>query len=191
MKSSGKCFLRAHRSCVPETAKVVPPAEAVLGNGKESLRWYWFWKHEGVMKSSWGSALWEAMEGHWWRCSLSFNWQSRTEGAMQRRWGLAPWEEPIRDCWWSLVTVEDSSVLEMPVPWDDHQERQQQWSTGSWSLEDKLCATKDKAEEVTKPLEEPRRSWVGSQALNSWSLIFAFDCDCALIFFTSWRKKLF
>jgi hypothetical protein len=31
-------------------------------------------------------------------------------------------------------------------------------------------------------LEEPRRSLVGSQTLDGWRLIFAFDCDCALIF---------
>jgi hypothetical protein len=28
----------------------------------------------------------------------------------------------MRGYWWSLVTVEDSSILEMPLPWDDHQE---------------------------------------------------------------------
>ena len=38
-------------------------------------------------------------------------------------------------------------------------------------------------EKWLKPLEEPRRSWVGSQTLDGWRLIFAFDCDCALIFF--------
>lgn len=32
------------------------------------------------------------------------------------------------------------SVLEIPVPWNDHQDRQQQWSGGSQSLRDKLCA---------------------------------------------------
>jgi hypothetical protein len=35
---------------------------------------------------------------------------------------------------------------------------QQQWSTGIWSLEDDMCVTKGMAGEVTKPLEEPRRS---------------------------------
>jgi hypothetical protein len=49
------------------------------------------------------------------------------------------------------------SVLEMPVPEDDHQE-QQQWSTGIWSLEDDACDTKGMAGKVTQPLEEPRRS---------------------------------
>jgi hypothetical protein len=29
---SGKCFLGAQRSCVPEIAKVIPHAAAVLGN---------------------------------------------------------------------------------------------------------------------------------------------------------------
>jgi hypothetical protein len=40
--SSGKCFLRAQRSCVPEMAKVEPHAAARLGNVYESSRWYWF-----------------------------------------------------------------------------------------------------------------------------------------------------
>ena len=120
MKSSGKCFLRAHRSCVPEIAKAVLPTADVLGNGKESPRWYWFWKHDGVMKSSWGLTLWEAVEGHWWRYSLSCSWWPRTEEVMQRIWGLAPWREPMRGYWWSLVGVEHPSVLEMSVPWNDH-----------------------------------------------------------------------
>ena len=33
---------------------------------------------------------------------------------------------------------------------NDHQEQQQQWSTGIWSLEDKVCATKGMAREVTQ-----------------------------------------
>ena len=115
------------------------------------------------------------------------------ECVVHRSRGLSPWREPMRGYWWSLITVEDSSVLEMPVPYDDHQEQQQQWNTGSWILEDKLCATKGRAEEVTleEPLEEPRRSWVGSQTLNHWSLSFAFDCDCALIFFPLDERKCF
>jgi hypothetical protein len=32
VNSSGKCFLRAQRSCILEIAKVVPSAAAVLGN---------------------------------------------------------------------------------------------------------------------------------------------------------------
>ena len=57
--------------------------------------------------------------------------------------------------------MEDSSDLEMPVTCVDHQEQQQQWSTGSWSLEDKLCATKGGAEEVTQALG-------GAQKIVSW-----------------------
>ena len=34
MKSSGKCFLRAYRICVPEIVKVVPPAQLDLVMGK-------------------------------------------------------------------------------------------------------------------------------------------------------------
>jgi hypothetical protein len=43
----------------------------------------------------------------------------------------------------------------------DHQEQQQQWSTGSWSLEDNVCATKGMAGEVTQALE-------GAQKIMSW-----------------------
>jgi len=68
------------------------------------------------MKSSWNWALWEAMESHWWRFSLSCSWQPRTEGVLQRSRGLAPWREPVRGYWWSLVAAEGHSVLEMPVP---------------------------------------------------------------------------
>jgi hypothetical protein len=35
---------------------------------------------------------------------------------------------------------------------NDHQEQQQQWSTGRWSLEDNVCATKGRAGEVTQAL---------------------------------------
>jgi hypothetical protein len=44
---------------------------------------------------------------------------------------------------------------------NDHQEQQQQWSTGIWSLEEKLCATKGMAEEVTQALG-------GAQKIVSW-----------------------
>ena len=37
------------------------------------------------------------------------------------------------------VVAENPTILKMPVPRDDHQEQQQQWSGASWSLEDKLC----------------------------------------------------
>jgi hypothetical protein len=42
LKSSGKYFLRAQRSCVPEIAKVTPGAGAELGNVLRVTRWYWF-----------------------------------------------------------------------------------------------------------------------------------------------------
>ena len=53
--------------------------------------------------------------------------------------------------------MEDISILEMSVPCEDHQEQQQQWSTGSWSLEDKLCATKGKAGEEIHALGGARK----------------------------------
>ena len=71
----------------------------------------------------------------------------------------------------SPVAVEDSSVLAMPIPWDDHQNQQQQWSTGNWSLEDKVCATKGRAGEVTQALGGIQKIVSGSQTLDGWSLI--------------------
>ena len=64
MRSSGKCFLRAQRSCVPEIAKVVPYAAAGLGNVQESPSGT---DSEG-MKGSCRAAEaqhCEAMKGHW------------------------------------------------------------------------------------------------------------------------------
>ena len=87
--------------------------------------------------------------------------------------------------------MEDSSVLEMPIPCHDHQEQQQQWSTGSWSLEDKLCATKGRAGEVTHALGGAQKivSWILD--IEQWSLSFAFGCDCALICFPLEGRKYF
>ena len=56
----------------------------------------------------------------------------------------------------------EDSILEMPVPRDDYQEQQQQWSTGGWSLEDNMCATKGMAGEVTQALRGAHKivSWI-------------------------------
>ena len=54
---------------------------------------------------------------------------------------------------------------------NDHQEQQQQWSTGSWILENKVCATKGRAGEVTQTLGGAYKKVSGSQTLDSWSLI--------------------
>jgi hypothetical protein len=57
--------------------------------------------------------------------------------------------------------VEESRILEMPVPCDDYKEQQQQWSTGIWSLEEEVFATKGMAGEVTQALG-------GAQKIMSW-----------------------
>ena len=54
---------------------------------------------------------------------------------------------------------------------NDHQEQQQQWSTGIWSLEDEMCATKGRAGEVTQALEGIQKITSGSHTLDSWSLM--------------------
>jgi hypothetical protein len=110
------------------------------------------------MERNWGLALWEVRRGHWWR------WRHRIDQVMQRRWALALWREIVRGYWWkcSLVAAEDPSILEIPVPWDDHQEQQQQCS--GWSqLESRrqaVCYRGQSQRNDLSPLEEPRRQWV-------------------------------
>ena len=45
-----------------------------------------------------------------------------------------------------------------------------------------MCATRGMAREVTQALEGAQKivSWIPD--IQGWTLIFAFDCDCALIF---------
>ena len=127
------------------------------------------------MKSSWGS--WYSEQPHKaigeGAASVAID-DPGLEEVMHRSRGLSPWREPMRGYWWSLITEEDSSVLEMPVPCDDHQEQQQQWSTGSWSLEDKLCATKGRAGKVMQALGGARKivSWIPDiEPLEFWVLL--------------------
>jgi hypothetical protein len=40
---------------------------------------------------------------------------------------------------YSSIVAEDCSILEMPVPWDDHKGQQLWWSGVSQNPEDKLC----------------------------------------------------
>ena len=56
-------------------------------------------------------------------------------------------------------------------PMNGHQEQQQQWSTGIWSLKDKVCATKGRVGEVTQVLEGVQKIVSRSQTLDSWGLI--------------------
>ena len=62
-------------------------------------------------------------------------------------------------------------------------------STGSWNLEDKVCATQGRAGEVT---QSPWRSldnheWIPD--IGQLEFDFAFDCDCALIFFSLLKEE--
>lgn len=61
-------------------------------------RWFWFWRHEGVMKSRWGLVMWEAWRSHWWSCSQSSSEDCRLEGVMWKSWDLAPWREQSQTC---------------------------------------------------------------------------------------------
>jgi hypothetical protein len=52
------------------------------------------------------------------------------------------------------------------------QEQQQQWRVGSWSLEDKVCATKGRDdEEENQALGGAQKIMGGSQTMDNWSLI--------------------
>jgi hypothetical protein len=68
-------------------------------------------------------------------------------------------------------------------------EQQQQWSTGIWSLDNKVCATKGMAGDETQAFGGAQKVVSGSQTLDGWRLIFAFDCDYALIFFPLEGRK--
>ena len=74
---------------------------------------------------------------------------------------------------------------------NDHQEQQQQWSKGSWSLKGKVCTTMGRTGEITQALG-------GAEKIVSWILDigqlefdFAFDCDYALIFFPLEERRYF
>jgi hypothetical protein len=130
--SSWKCFPKAQRGCVPEIAKVVLllHRDLVMCKG-----------HPGVTG-------FEVMKG--------------SRRASEARHCERPWKAIGA----ASIAIEGSglkgscNVLEMSVPWDDHQE-QQQWSTGIWSLEDNECDTMGMAGEVTQDL-------VGAQKIVSW-----------------------
>ena len=70
---------------------------------------------------------------------------------------------------------------------NNHQEQQQQWSTGSWNLEDKVCATKGRAGEVTQALGGARKimSWIPDIEP------FEFEFCCAMICFPLEGRKYF
>ena len=116
------------------------------------------------------------------------------KGSCREVEALAPWKEPMRGYLWkcSTAAAEDSSVLEMPVPWDDHQEQQQQWSTGSESVEDKLIYYKQQSwKSESSPWRSPGdRSWVDPR---HWKVRVWF-CFCLWLgpnIFPSWSKKVF
>ena len=113
------------------------------------------------------------------------------EGVVHRSWGLSPWREPMKGYWWSLITVEVNNVLETKVPCNDHQEQQQQWSTGSWSLEDKLCATKGRAGKVTQALGGAWKMVSSIPDIDPLEFEFCFWLWLCPDMFPSWRKKVF
>jgi hypothetical protein len=74
---------------------------------------------------------------------------------------------------------------------NDHHEQQQQWSTGIWSLEEKLCATKNRAGEVTQALGGAQKivSWIAD--IGQLEFNFCFWLWLCTDIFPSLRKKLF
>jgi hypothetical protein len=73
---------------------------------------------------------------------------------------------------------------------NDHQEQQQQWNTGIWSLEYKVCATKGRVGEVSQALGGAQKI-VSCLDIRWLEFDFAFDCDCALIVFPLEGRKYF
>lgn len=64
-----------------------------------------------------------------------------------------------------LLVAGDPNSLEMPVPWDNHQEQQQQWSGAGLSFEDQLCVLQ--RAEPEKPLGGAQKITSGSQMLDT------------------------
>ena len=70
-----------------------------------------------------------------------------------------------------VVGTEDSSILEMPVLWDDHLEYQHQWSGGNQSLEASYLYCRGQAAEVNASADgEPGtgQPWTRPPGLSSW-----------------------
>jgi hypothetical protein len=189
--SSAKCFLRAQTLCVPEIAKVVLLLQRDLVMCKSYPGGTGFEGMKGSHRAA--EALhceWEAMEGHWWRCILSCNWWPRNEGVMQKELRLST----MRRAYERLLLKPsyigrqqhfgDASTMRWPP------RTAAQWSMGGWSLDNNVCATKGMAGEVTQALGGAQKilSWIPD--IGQLRLNFAFDCDCALMFFPSWRKFL-
>jgi hypothetical protein len=100
-----------------------------------------------MFKNHPGDTGFEGMKGSWraaedWHCERP--WKAIGEGAASDDPGLKgshkevePWhnKESMRSYWSSLVAAENHSILKMPLPWDDHQEQQHQWSRINQSLE--------------------------------------------------------
>jgi hypothetical protein len=132
--SSGKCFLKAQKSNVPEIDNVVLLLQQDLV----------------MCKGHPGGTGFEGMRG--------------SHRAAEARQCERPWkaidEDAVLDAIDSPGLKGSCRVLEMPVPWDDHQE-QQKWSTGIWSLENDEYTTKGMAGEVTQALG-------GAQKIMSW-----------------------
>lgn len=160
----------AHRSCVPEVAKLVPRAA--------SYPW-------SCVRVSKVVLVLKQEQGHGEKLRLGNVWQS---------WG--PWR---RGYWWkySPVAARDLSILEVPVPWLNCQEQQQWWSGDSLGLGDNLCVLRGESQRRDLgPLEESCRLWVDPRHwtlsyLHGWGLVLlCSDCGQALVL-SSWNKKAF
>lgn len=57
------------------------------------------------------------------------------------------------------VSAEEPSMLEVPIPWDDHQEERRQWrQPASRHTSEAVCAAEGRVRDNPSPLEESRGS---------------------------------
>lgn len=101
---------------------------------------------------------------------------------------LAPWGKPVRGYRWkcSPVAIEDPNILEMLVPWDDHQG--QRYTGGVEPRRLSVCVAEGRAREVTQGLwrSQEDHEWIP----DNWTLNYLYcqilvflgwDCDSALV----------
>lgn len=84
----------------------------------------------------------------------------------------SPWREPRRGYWWkfNLVAAEDTSILEMLVPWSNHQTLVW-WIKAGLSLEDDLYVL-----QKTEPFGWAQKIVSGSQTMDTWVFYTVWLC---------------
>ena len=107
------------------------------------------------MKSIWGLTLWEGLECHWWRCSLSCSWLPMTERCHAKKLGVATMKRA-----YERLLVKPSCSRRLQWIWDAST---MWWSPSvaaavEWINQSLVFYRGQNWRYDPNPLEEPRRS---------------------------------